>query len=562
MDPPPPSGRPRPTVRAALSEGDAWIVLAVACAFAVFLILDETTSNTLFNDELEIFQRFGQGIDLRAILEPHNGHLIVPAHLVYAAVFEWVGPSYTALRVIGVALLVACALAFFQLVRLRVGAVLALAPTVLLLFFGSAWEALLWPLTMLTFVLSLTFGLGALLALGQGDRRGDLGACALATLAAISHSTGLAFLVGIGVDVLLRKDRRSRAWVFAVPLAIYAAWWFWALQFHEHLGAARNLLLVPAFVAESLAAVMSALVGVGIDLGPGPTNLASTSIWGPPLALLAVVGLVVRLRRGPVPRSLWVALAVALAYWAALALSFEPGRGPEASRFLFPGAVLLFVVAAEAVAGLRLPRFAVIAIFAVAVMGVLTNIRQLDDAEKYFRDYAARTRAALGAIEIGRDSVSPGFRPELEPRLRESVPQHFPAQAGPYLEAADRFGSSAFSPDELAGQPPGVRGDADRVLAVAERLSVQSAVGRGALSCPTTAAHAERAVRPVRSGRVLLEASEPARVRLGRFAPGLPVAAGRLSPRRPFTLSLPPDADPRPWRVALETAAPARLCIR
>ena len=562
MDPPQSSGRLRPAISGALSEGDAWVVLVVACAFSAFLILEETTSNTLFNDELAIFQQLGGGIDLRAILEPHNGHLIAPAHLVYSAVFELVGPSYTALRVVGVVVLIACALVFFALARRRVGPVLALAPTVLLLFFGSAWEALLWPLTMLTFVLSVAFGLGALLALERRDRRGDLGACALTTLAAISHSTGLAFLVGIGVDVLLGQDRRGRAWVFVVPLAAYAAWWVWALRFHESLAAARNLLLVPVFMVESVAAVASAVVGLGVDLGPGPVNLPPTTFWGPPLTLLAVVGLVLRLRRGAVPRTLWVALAIAFAYWAALALSFAPGRGPESSRFLFPGAVLLFLVAVEALQGVAVTRFAAIAILAVAAMGVLTNIRQLDDAEGYFRDYAVRARAALGAIEIGRDSVSPGFQPQLDRRLRGSVPDHFPAEAGPYLRAVDRFGSNAFSPSELQGQSPEVRGDADRVLAAAERLSPRPTTRLRPRACAPGSSTRSASVRPVRSGLVRLESSEPARLSLGRFAPGRPVSLGTLAARRVYTLRLPADASELPWRVALAASVPARLCIR
>jgi hypothetical protein len=544
-----------------LDEGDAWIILALASAFSAFLILDETASNTLFNDEIAIFQRFGEHIDLRSILEPHNGHLIAPAHLVYAAVFGLVGPSYTTLRVIGVIILLACCLLFFLLIKRRVGAVLALAPTVVLLFLGSSWEALLWPLTMLTFVLSLTFGLGALLALGRGDRRGDLAACALTTLAVVSHSTGLAFLVGVVLEVLLRRDRRQRAWIFAVPLVIYGAWWLWALRFHEGLAEARNALLVPAFMAESLAAVASAVTGLGIQLTPGRVNLTLTPVWGHAIALLAVVAIVVRLRRHRAQRSLWVALAVLLAFWAALALGFGPGREPEASRYLFPGAALLLLVAAEALRGLRLTRFAVTAIFVVSLMSVLTNIRQLDDAEGYFRDYAVRARAALGAIEVGRGSVSPDFRPELDPRLKGTVPRNFPVQAGAYLHAVDRFGSYAFTPDELLVQPPEVRKDADRVLAAAEGLSLRPAAAhRRPPSCAPGSS--VKAVRRVAPGQIRLEASRPARVRLGRFAPGHPVALGSLTPRRPATLSLPPDAEPRPWRIALSSATPAKLCIQ
>ena len=120
-----------------LDDPDAWIVLAFAAAFAALLILVESRSNTFFNDEIAIFQRLGQGIDARSILEPHNGHLILPAHLIYAAIFAWFGPTYTALRVIGVVILVVCCTLFFVLAKRRVGPTTALIPAIVLLFLGS-----------------------------------------------------------------------------------------------------------------------------------------------------------------------------------------------------------------------------------------------------------------------------------------------------------------------------------------------------------------------------------------------------------------------------------------
>src|SRR5215208_6017402 len=429
-----PATRRRATARRQPDDLDAWIVLGFAAAFAALLILVEGRSTTFFNDEIAIFQRLGEGVDVQSILEPHNGHLILPAHLVYAAIFSWVGPSYIAFRVIEVLVLVACTVLFFVLAKRRMGSMAALVPTIVLMLLGSAWEAILWPLTMLTFGLAVAFGLGALVALDRDDGRGDVAACALAALAVISHSAGLAFLVGVGVAVIIGGRLRQRAWVFAIPLAIYAAWWVWALRFDEDLAHPGNLLIVPAFMVNSLAAVSAAVTGLGLDLGGGAVSLTVTPTWGYVIAPVAVVAFAVRLSRGGIPPFVWVALSVLLVYWLELALGFSPeGRTPEESRYLFPGAVLVLLVVAAALEGVRLSRLVVIAICAVGAVGVLTNIKELDNSGQYLRDYAPRARTALGAIEVARGSVSPDYRPEAEPSLVASVPAHFPVQAGPYL---------------------------------------------------------------------------------------------------------------------------------
>ena len=39
----------------------------------------------------------------------------------------------------------------------------------------------------------------------------------------------------------------ARAWVFIIPLTLYAAWWLWALQFdNEGTIMAVNVWLIPA----------------------------------------------------------------------------------------------------------------------------------------------------------------------------------------------------------------------------------------------------------------------------------------------------------------------------
>jgi hypothetical protein len=540
---------------------DGAVALGLGFVGSAFFILYETRSNTFFNDELSIFQLFGPGIDLQSIFAPHNGHLILPAHLVYAAVLSAAGPDYTILRVIGVLVFLTCCLLFFLLVSRRVGALLAGAATVVLLFLGSSWETLLWPLSMLTFVLALLFGLAALLALDRDGGIGDLSACVLTALAVVTHSVGIAFLVGVAVSVLMRGDRARRAWIFLIPIALYAAWWVWALRFHEGLVHAQNALLIAPFLADSLGAASAALTGLSPGFSGSGTGGFSLS-WGPILALVAAVALALRIRRGDIPRSLWVALAIMLTFWIAVTLSLGEGRGPTASRYVFPDAMLVLVVAAEAVRGIRLPRTVVVVVLAVAAGSVLSNALQLRDGERLFRGYVAPTRADLGAIDIARNSVSPDFDPNTTPGLQTSVPQFLPLRTGLYLQAVARFGSFAFSPDELLGQPPTIQEDADRLLAAAEQLALQPASKLPGTGCTNVTAPDPftPAARRLSPGSTVLEAQQPTHVQLQRFASDYPVTLADLPPGAPVSLNIPRDASTRPWRIALTGPAPVRVC--
>lgn len=539
------------------------VALVVLLGLSALLILFETRGNVLANDDLTIFQELGPGITGQRIVAPHFGHLIIAARVVYAAVFTTAGPDYRILRVIGVLAFLACCTAFFVLVRRRVGGVLALGFTAVLLFLGSSWETLLWPLSMLTFVLALAFGFGALIALDRDDRIGDVAACVLTALAVGTHSTGLAFLAGVAVSVLLRGDRARRAWIFLVPLGLYAAWWIWALKFDESLVHPQNLLLIAPFIADSLGAAGSGITGLSPGLThSGVSGFSEDFPWGPVLALVAAAAFAFRLSRGAVPRTLWVSLAIVIAFWITLTLALGGGRAPATSRYMFPDVALVLLLASEALAGIPLRPVAVAVIVAVFAGGVLSNIRELTVAAPKFRDYSPETRAALAAVEIARNTVSPDFNAETVPALRDSIVLDFPLRPQDYLVAVDRFGSYAFSPDQLAEQPSNIREHADQVLAAAERLTLTPARGLPPSGCTTVSSSSSSSpvIRRLPPGTTVLEAKEPTHVDLGRFADDEPVILGDLPPNHAVALKLPRDGTTRPWRIALTGPRPVRVC--
>ena len=543
-----------------------WAALGVAMAAAAALILHLNRGTTFYLDELLFLTFSGGSLKPSVILEPHNGHLIATTRLVYKATVEAVGADYVAFRVLGVGTVLLCAGLFYALVKRWLGALPALAPALVLLFFGSAWQHVVIPIGF-TAMLSIAFGLGALLALERRDRRGDIAASVLLVLSLATYTTGLPFVVGGAVSVLLRPDRWRRAWVFALPLALYAVWWAWSLSSPssaESETKAANFLLIPSYVADSLAAVAGAITGLNYDFTRSDPSEVEVA-WGRLVAALAVVGLVLRVLRRNVPAMVWVALAIVLTYWSLTALADSPARSPSASRYMFLGATGVLLAASAAVAGIRFSKLGLAALFAAAAVSVATNAFMLRDGAGFFRNsYSALVRAQYAMVELAREHVDPGFDPS------SAVPGGTPVdmRAGVHLTLVDQFGSHAYTPAELERQPEAVRELADRVLVAAlglELTSEKRSRPSNPAPCRTYRSGADEGqpigfAVPAGGARLRARAEGAATVSLRRFASLSAVEIGALPANRVVALRIPADASPLPWHAAVAGATSIRVC--
>jgi hypothetical protein len=541
-----------------LTDRVCWIVLAAAMAVAAALILYLNRGTVFYFDELAWLYE-SPGMDTPGeLLQPHGGHLIATTRLVFKAILETVGPEYVVFRVIAVTSVLLSTGLFYALVKRRIGGLLALAPTLVLLFLGSAWQHVVIPIGFpITF--SVTAGLAALLLLDRGDRKGDTAACLLLVVSVLTYTTGLAFLVGVAIFVLLRADRRRRIWIFLVPLVLYAAWFLWSLSLSgsaEGEARASNALLIPNWIASSLAAVMAGLFGLGYDFSQGVTDSVE-SAWGRVLAAVAIVALVLRIRRGKVPISVWAFLGIALAYWTLGALASGVNRTPESVRYMYVGSVAVLLVASAALPPIRLSKQLVGTLFVVVVLCLGANLALLRDAGSRFREYSAGVRARLAALEIAREHVDPSID------APDAVLIDAPASA--YFAVVDRYGSIAFSLAELEQQSEAIREETDRVLATALGLRLDVSRSQPAVQgCDT-------AIRGTPEGPVILELPRmgatlrargpgPAALTLGRFGDLPSAELGSLSPREPATLRIPPDTSPTPWRAAVAGASSVEVC--
>src|SRR5204862_3626223 len=92
---------------------------------------------------------------------------------------------YVPYRLLVIAGHLCCVGLLFGYVRRRVGDFLALLAAAVLLFLGPGSEDIIWPF-QIAWLISIAAGLGALLLIDRGDRKGDVCACLLLGLSLAS----------------------------------------------------------------------------------------------------------------------------------------------------------------------------------------------------------------------------------------------------------------------------------------------------------------------------------------------------------------------------------------
>ncbi len=521
---------------------------------SIALGLSQTSGATFSTDEYLYFV-VNRGFHITTLLSPHNGNLTLVIRLLYAVVFGLAGPNYLIFRIlefVGVSLAAAL---FYVLVRRRVGPVAALALTLPLLFLGSSADIAISTIGI-QHLLCVSFCLGALLALEADSRPGDVLACLLLTLAVATFSLAFAFIAAAAVSVLLRADRWRRVWIFLIPLAVYLLWLVAAPKYtgvgylgNTHI-VATNLLKLPAFIAQAAAAVVAGVSGLSYNFAPSglPSQVLVNYLWALPIAVVAGVGLVWRVRRGAVDRWFWSYLAIPLVFWLSVVVALEPNRYPNSDRYIYGGAIAVLLLAAEALRGVRFSPSALAGLLVASAVALTGNIAQLRDDGSILRTTGANVRATLGAIELARDHVAPTFLP---PGGYEGLLVNWGGGVGPYLRAVARYGSFAFTAAELRHQTQAVRERADATLVGALRIRLRAAPGfKPSARClrapPGSKGLTHLTLRP--PGAVL-RAAASGPVALGRFGSAATVRVGSLRLGQFAALAIPRDRTPLPWRV-------------
>jgi hypothetical protein len=574
----------------------AWLVLTLLMALSAALIWRWSTHATLRGDEWGYAYRVSVEPTYDYLFDPPRGkHLIAVPLLLYKAAFEGFGiGSSVPYRLAHIALLLLCAGLFYALVRRRVGDALAVLPTGILLFLGSAQEVVATPVRVPSLI-AIAAGLAMLLALERRDLRGDVAACFLLAVSLASHSTSFAFAAAAAVLVLLRPapERWRRSWVFALPILAYLSWWLVEFDAGPYQPLGSTIVETPAYVWESLVGTLRAASGWGVHatfMGlriPAPMRVVLGAV------LLALLGafLVASVRRSRAISPFALAVAVALVtFWVATHLAPGAGRPPTEPRYLYPDAVLFLLLLCELARDFALPRrltasaaIAILALFAVSIAG---NFYELRDLARWFDKSSDRQRASLTALTVAGSAVPPQFNLAAALTGRGQASTHVKGlSAGEYSRVLADYGSPAYSPAELMSRPQPVRATADYVLLRATGSELRptgslpashnpaprglQAVGgkwttalRGCIELRTSDA-AAGGMLSLPAGRLALaaRAGPPVMVRAGGFAEGAPVATGSLRGGDRAVLDLPATHGVLgDWRVAIQAHQRVRAC--
>ena len=540
-------------------------LLGAATAASVGLLLYLTRDFTFLQDTWEFLMN-RRDVTADALLEPHNEHIVVIPVAIEQLFLRVFGMSDATPEFVLLTLsLAAAAWLLFLYVRRRVGEWPALFAAVVLLFLGPAWEVLLWPFEI-GFVGSVLFGLAMLLTLDHDDRRGDVAACAFLCLSFGFSSVAIPFAAAAAVDLLQKRGTRGlgRAYVVAIPVALYALWYLgWGADAETHLSL-RNLLASPRFVFESAAVATGAVFGLGTTPFGGSTD----PVWGRAILVALIAAFAYRQIRKPgFAPGFWPVAAAAAANWFLTAFNQIPGRDPSSSRYQYMGAVLVLLLLANLLQGVRFGRRALIAVGGIATAAVAVNLVVLADGRDALEQQSVFTRADLGAIEIAKRTVAPEFSLNTEVAGTTTL---IDVEAAKYLPAVEEYGSPAYTPAELSAAPDYGRRQADIVLSQALPLSTFTRLdaydpadaGENCVAGGGAApSDSELRVSPGFT-RIELAPGPHAGFSLRRFATGeYPVITDGAPGGSMTTLRIPRDRAPRfPWYLRVEASQPARVC--
>jgi len=459
-----------------------WVGVGLALTLSVVVVAVRAGSDmTILGDEWHYAYWMSTDGALEQGFNPDKGRYAIPVPFVlYQGLFELFGAdSYVPFRAAMVLFLGLVTALAYELMRRRIGYLLALPPAALIALFGSAGEVVVNSFRM-PGMIALAAALAAILALERRSRARDVAAGALLIIAVASHPLGLAFVAAVAIlrarSFLQGENRLASLVVVGVPAVFFLAILRPYTENDESL--ASKLADVPEFLFEGLRGLFNALGGLFAG-GLVPFE----SIEGPESALGLIAAVIVL---GLVARAVWrrrwdSAFLLALLAAALIILAapvFAPGGRPaNLGRYVFPAGVCMLLVVAELCRGLQ----GVLAKRSGAALGIgailltiagfslVSNTILLGDSADKFAKDSKYVRAQAAALEAIRDENP---LPDIKIERNRDLPgakSRFSIKVAEYYTVSDAYGTTAWTPEELSEQGPTVR--------KAARLSERIALG-------------------------------------------------------------------------------------
>lgn len=490
------------------------------------------------------------------LLAPHSENIVVLQAALYRVMFIIFGFNSAApFQVLSLVTYLLSIVAFFALIRTRVGDAAAALASIPLLVLGTAYQDLLWAFQV-GYSVSAFGGLVALIAIEHGGRFSRVIACVALLVSVTMSSLGLPFLVAAGVMLVLRDGWDVwRRYELFVPAGVFAVWYLvWGTDAPSAVSW-ENVRGAPLFVAESVKSVVMGLTG----LHRLPDRAGDILGWvcTATLTLLTALGLI---RRRVLPPEFLAALAAGLTFWVLISLNQIPGiplREPDASRYQYPGAVFLLMILAGAFIGCRPGRRLITGFAVLAAVSVACSLGPLRDGLKAMNFGAGLPEAAMTALNIAGDKADPNFGIPMAPKFSSlAISQQN------FLAVQERYGRGGWTSEEIQGKNDELRNALDQNLIAALNLEISPGASASA-NCRIADLNADGARVSLTSGTVGISPRRSAAlVTVGRFGDGAGLKVGSIAAGSAGTLTIPADQSGVPWRVAVRGKGPARICIR
>lgn len=420
------------------------VLLGVAMLCAIPLIVHFERGIGITRDEWQ-FILHRNSLSPRVLISAFNGHFM-PLTTVFLKVDQAIfgQPARWPLAIASIVAHLAVVWLLYVYMRSRVGEWWAAAGAVLILFFGTGYELIVWPFNF-GWLTSIAAGMAAVIVFERDDStKNRVYAALLLALSFSGNNNGAVFALAIATGLLYKDSRRKTLAVLTVPFGLFIVWWLLEAGGNGPLYAKEW----PGWIAMLVEGTGAGVIG---NLG-GPAGINS---WGSPIALLAIVAIAVEAGRR---KSFDLGLATALALPAAFILLITFGRGgrtdPIASRYTYTLLVLALMALAETFRGRKLERagalIVVAPLLAFCAAGNLAVMAKgadgLRQGAMMDKEYATATLSVGPAIagKVKSNSGDMLFVPGDTPSLYAwiSQPKH------------RRY---AYSPAELAGQPPAIQ---------------------------------------------------------------------------------------------------------
>ena len=525
-------------------------------------------SHLSFSSDEWDYLLYRRGFNLDVLLRPHVQHIVLGPVLIYKAILATFGMgSLLPYAVVSTASFLASVALLFEYLRCRVGPWLALAGTLPLLFMGNRARGPARRVNV-SFTASMAAGIGALLAVERGDRRGDAAACGLLVISLAFSEVALIFALGVAVSMVLERRSWSRAYVIVVPVVLYGAWYA-GLGAHGAEPGIRPQPRSQSGVSRRGARLERVVAHRSAPSPPTRRDLARTA-WdrcgGRSPQVVPDPTTSRLLEHACDPRFLLAAHSDQLHAGARAARAEIPVRRRRAASSRPPNALV----------GIRVRVSAVLALVAGACLATIANLAVLGNRYQYLSDLTTKERGALAALELAGPRANPNL--VIDGSNTAIIPL-WSLTVGPYLSAVHDFGSPTYDSSALGRAPEKARAAADQILALA---------GAADGHCPP--AGSPRRPPPGLLGQAGLDASQHGSCLTLRSAggvspvitlphPGVTVtpsggARETITLRRFATSSFPVsrqldgtealfnpvDGSRRPWQAQFRGPGPVRVC--